>query len=104
MCTFEKVWSFLERKLKPGTVVQNWTVFGNFKPNDMTIVKVSRNSIVVDAPDAQNLQNIPKEDFSRVWKVWTGYKNQNIRRYEIRDMTRFSKYIISILHWYEGEA
>lgn len=104
LCTFENVWSFLQRKLKSGAVVQNWTADKGYLGDDMTVINVSRNSVTVKAPKAQNLQNVPKEDFGKVWKVWAGYKNQNIRRYELRDMTRFSKYIISILHWYEEEA
>ena len=42
-----------------------------------------------------------KADFEKVWDVWPGYKLGKIQRQELMKLTRYSKYIISILHWLE---
>ncbi len=104
MGDFESIWNNLRRRLKPGSVVKNWTAFSGYLGDEMTIVKVDGNSILFEAPKAKHLQNVPKEDFEIVWRVWNDYKAQKVKRYELRDMTRFSKYIISLLHWYEEEG
>ena len=104
MDEFENLWNRLRGRIKPGTVVPNWTVAGKFSPGNMTITKVNKHYIEFKAPDAKNHQHVPKDHFREVWEVWDGYKTQKVKRQELRDMTRFSKYIISLLHWYEKEG
>jgi hypothetical protein len=57
----------------------------------------------VDAPDAANEHVVSKRDFEVVLKFWKAYKDNQVQRQEIREMTRYSKYVISILHWLESE-
>ena len=45
-----------------------------------------------------------KEDFEKLWKVWGDYNALRLKRSEIQEITGSSKYIISILRWYETEA
>ena len=104
MCGFTKVWFDLRKKLKNGTVIQNWTAYNGYLGDEMTIVEVGRDFIVFKVPNAKNLQNVPKEELEKVWDVWKDYKTQKVRRYELKPMTRHSKYIISLLHWYEEEG
>lgn len=78
------------------------TAFRGYLGDSMAVVGVRENYIEVDAPNATAIQVVPKDDFEKVWEVWADYKRQKVKRYELRDMTRFSKYIISILHWYEN--
>ena len=40
----------------------------------------------------------PREDFAAVWAHWDDYCAGEFPRHRLRDMTRFSKYVISILH------
>jgi len=61
-------------------------------------------SISVDAPNAMAMQVVPRKDFETIWKIWIDYKSQKVKRYELGDMTRFSKYIISIFHWLEKSS
>ena len=103
MKSFETVWNTLQAKLKPGTEVRNWTAHKGYLGDSMTIVDVGSRHISVDAPNARNIQRVPKTDFEKMWVVWDDYKTEKVKRYEIRDMTMFSKYIISILHWYDVE-
>jgi hypothetical protein len=103
MRLFEEVWDYLQSNLDPEAQIGNWTVFNGYLGNEMTIAGVRDDYIDVDTPTAKNTQLVPKEDFNKVWKVWSDYKDQKIKRYEVRDMTRYSTYIISILHWFEEE-
>ena len=101
MSEFRAVWQGMQTVLKPGTEIKNWTAFHSYLGDTMTVVDVREKSISVDTPKAKDIQVVPKEDFERVWEVWSDYKAQKVKRYELRDMTFYSKYIISILHWYE---
>ena len=101
MITFDTVWSHLQTNLKVGTNIKNWTDLRGYWGDTMRVNAIRSDSIVVDSPSTKNLQVIPKDDFEKVWKNWADYKSQNVSREQLRDVTRFSKYIISILHWYE---
>ena len=59
---------------------------------------VEARAVMVDTPGARNLQRVPKEDFAAVWGHWNDYCAGRFPRHRLRDMTRFSKYVISILH------
>lgn len=102
--SFDGVWQYLQRNLKPETEIQNWAVFNEYLGDNMTVTNIHQNYIYVHAPKAQTLQHIPKGDFKLVWELWSDYIEQRVKRYQIRDLTRFSKYIISIFHWYELET
>ncbi len=101
---FINTWNALQIQLTPGTIIRNWTVENGFLGDEFTIVCVSQNYIEVDTPGAQNIQRIPQQDFQIVYNLWDDYRFGNVRRREIRDQTRFSKYIISILYWLQNNC
>ena len=103
MTTFNTVWQYFQQNLKPGMKVKNWTAFHGYLGDAMTIEDVSSLTIEVNAPKAKTIQIVPREDFQTILEVWFDYKRGGILRQEIRENTRFSKYIISIFHWYEEE-
>ena len=70
--------------------------------NGLTVVEVSSDKVVIEAPKAKHLVSVYRTDFQNVWQVWPAYKTGWIQRHEIRDTTFFSKYIISIFHWIES--
>ena len=101
MKTFELLWLDLVRHLKPGLTIDNWTALRGNLGDQMTVVGIRDRYIEIGAPNAKSVQRVPKADFEKVWEVWSDYKSQKLPRHKIRDMTLFSKYIISILRWYE---
>ena len=101
MKTFELFWPDLVSHLKPGLTVDNWTAFRGNLGDTMRVVDIRDGYIEIEAPKAKSIQRVPKDDFKKVWDVWSDYKSQKLPRFEIRDMTLYSKYIISVLHWYE---
>lgn len=102
MNVFDTVWSELQEKLKEGATIKNWTAFRGYLGDTMTVVGVRDNYIEVESPNAGSIQVVPQKDFRKVWEVWAGYKSQRVRRYELTPITRYSKYIISILNWNEN--
>jgi len=101
MMTFDRVSDYLQKHLRTGTTLKNWTAFKGYLGDTMTVVGMRENYIEIDAPNAICVQSVPKKDFESVWEVWVDYKRQKVKRQELTPMTRFSKYVISILHWYD---
>ncbi len=103
MTIFDSVWSWLQGNLKSGQAVKNWTASGKYLGDTMKIVGVRSGYIEVNPPNAACTQMVPKKDFMKVWEVWSDYKSGKLPRSAIGEKIRYTKYIISILHWYEQE-
>lgn len=99
--SFGELWQTLQRKLKPGDAVANWTAQKGYLGDSFTVLTVADNHVAVESPGAQNTQRIPRRDFEAVYVLWQGYQDGKVPRYALRDLTRFSKYIISIVHCLE---
>ena len=103
MITFDNVWSQIQSSLKPGTTIKNWTMLKGYLGDTMKITAVRSGYIEVDAPHASTIQHISKDEFEKVWEIWQDYKGGKFPRNQMRSVTWFSKYIISILNWAEEE-
>ena len=104
MKTFEQLWANLQTNMRIGTEIKNWTAANGYLGDKMTVVNVSNNMTQIEAPKAKNIQSISKSEFEKVWGVWSEYINKKMPRHELRDITHFSKYIISILFWLDKEC
>lgn len=102
--TFNVIWQNLLARLKPGEIVRNWTVAHEYLGDEMLIKEVNTEKIVVQAPNAVHLQHISKNEFEAVWQLWPGYIESRVQRQQILELTRHSKYIISIFHWVEEKS
>jgi len=94
---FEDFWNYLKRELREWRTVNYWSVAGRFRKN--IFEALAEDDYVLVYPEDCSLQRIPKEDFRIVYDVWEQYLTREVKRYEIRDKTRFSSYIISIIHY-----
>jgi hypothetical protein len=82
--------------------IDNWTDDKGYLGDQFTIQAVMPNVIHVNSPGAQNIQKVQRKDFEGVYNVWNQYRAGLFQRHRIRDkITRFSKYVISILYWVE---
>jgi len=104
MATFDEVWSWLQDNLKPSQTIKNWSVIRGDLGRTVTVVCVCSGCIEVDPPKAKNIQVVPKQDFKKVWDVWSAYKSGELFRSTIPEKTRYVTYILSILHYYEQEV
>lgn len=99
--TFADAWNAIQTTLNPGAKVKNWTAAKGYLGDSFAITRISPAFVVVSSPKAANEQSVSKRDFEILHAVWSGYCTGSVQRQELRDMTRFSKYVISILHHIE---
>jgi len=100
--SFEDFWRMLTTGLSNRTVIRNWTVDkGHLGQGDFT-AQAARDYVLCDAPGAGHLQRVPKRDFEMMFERWNAYLHGAVRRSEMRDFSRFTKYTISILHHFLG--
>ena len=92
------VWNKIRECLQNKDIVKYWSRSGRTIRDSFIIKEVGPNYVIVIAEGTGTPQLIPKRDFLKVYEVWEGYLRGRVKRYQLRDMTRFSSYIISILH------
>ena len=95
---FETLWLQIQRDISGGDTIRNWTQHSEYIGDEFTIRTVDARFIEVDSPGAENFQRVHGEDFAAVYEIWDDYNAGRVPRHQVRDLTRFSKYIISILH------
>lgn len=98
---FDETWASLRFRLSAGATIRNWTAANGVIGEPFTIVTADENAITVDAPGAETLLRVPREDFQRIHAIWADYLALKIRRTALKSLTWYSKYVISILHWFE---
>jgi hypothetical protein len=104
MKEFDVIWNELIASLNPGTEIKHWNPYNGYLGDALTIVTFDPETISIDPPRVWETQVIPRHDFERVWDIWIDYLALRLERRKIHALTHHSKYIISILHWYETEC
>lgn len=104
MDEFHTIWNDLQTSLKPGTEIKHWNPYNGYLGDSLIIISSDPKSISIDPPRVWDSQVILKDDFKQVWDIWIDYLALRLERREIHALTGHSKYIISILHWYETEC
>jgi Zn ribbon nucleic-acid-binding protein len=102
--TFASVWSELQARLGVRVGIPNWTRDSGFRGEGFTVIEVSQSLVRVDPPGARALVAVPRGEFEKVFAVWGQYRSNGLPRQDLVARTRFSKYIISIFHWLEGQT
>jgi hypothetical protein len=99
---FDIFWSRLTSWLSYRQHIRNWTVKNGEIGEDFEAVHAGGNYIIVYPKSALHVQRVPKNDFKVIYEKWDEYKAELIpRSYFVKGPiahTRFSKYIISIIH------
>ena len=95
---FADVWQTITSKLEAGRTIPNWTVAKGLTGDPFIVIEVQAGIVKVELPGTNNFQHIPRKDFEGVAKHWQGYLSGKINRNFFSPRTRYSKYIISILH------
>jgi len=104
MDQFDVIWDELIASLNPGTEIKHWNPYNGYLGEGLTIITCDPESISIDPPRVWESQVIPKNDFKQIWALWGDYLALRLERAKIHAMTDHSKYIISILYWYETEC
>src|SRR5687768_2242010 len=99
--SFADSWNTLQTKLSVGAKIPNWTAHKGEIGDAFSIASIEPDAIVVDTPGAKRLQIVPATDFEEVYELWNDYRHRKLERSAFTPLTRYSKYVISILHWLE---
>jgi hypothetical protein len=102
--SFAKTPSAMQARLTVGTIIPNWTAANGLLGDSFAVTAVSVANIRACAPAAKSIQSIPEAHFEAVYAVWGKYCAGKVSRPDIRKISRFSKYVISIFHWLEGRC
>lgn len=97
---FEQVWELLYGELASSKEVFNWTRDKGYFGENFA-AQWEGSYILCTLPSSREIR-VPQDDFEKVYKMWLGYVRERIPRKNIRDVTFYSKYIISILHQFIG--
>ena len=95
---FEALWREIQHSVDVGDTIRNWTQHSGYIGDDFMIRDMGAEFVEIYSPGVTNIQRVPKKDFAAVCEMWDEYKAGRVPRYQVTDVTRFSKYIISILH------
>ena len=102
---FDQFWQALTSRLNGKTQIRNWTVDKGFLGRgDFMAGYRGGNFIICDAPDAKATQTVPRLDFEILHKHWQAYLNGLVSRRQLVKESRFTKYTISILHWFSDDG
>jgi hypothetical protein len=93
----QTAWEFARRLLRPGMVIQNWTVASGHVGEDFTVREIGSQSLLVELPKSSTL-TISSADFLMVGQRWGDYLARRFPRHALRDSSQRTKYVISILH------
>ena len=102
--TFADTWAAFQLRLQADATIQNWTFHSGAVGESFVIEAVGQNVIVVNAPGATTPQSVRRADFESVYELWDDYVRRATPRSAFTPLTRYSKYVISILHWLQGQS
>ena len=97
---FEIFWAKLLEKLENPTRIKNWTVYSGYIGEDFT-AQTRSDSVIECIIPGGSPQYVSKKDFELVYGLWEDYKNFKVKRMELTRISRFTKYVISIIHQFE---
>ena len=101
---FKQTWTALQGQLRPRQVIPNWTAQRGLVGEPFEIVEMTSESIVVGPPGARDSQKVRRADFEAVYNRWPEYIAGTIPRSSFTPLTRYSKYVISILYWLHQQS
>lgn len=94
---FHTFWRRLQRNIRPGVSIPNWTAHGGFLGDAFKVTKCEPRYVEIESPMAQNIQHVAQREFEKVFWVWDDYVMGKLPRHQLRTTTWKSKYVISII-------
>jgi hypothetical protein len=90
-------WEYARSRLQPGMHIPNWSAHSGLTGRSFKVRGIDRYSLLVELPGGRTVP-VPAADFDIVGECWPGYLAGRIQRQELRDRSRCTTYVISILH------
>lgn len=101
---FTEAWAALQATLCAGTRIPNWTARSGQVGEPFEIGSINPDVVVIIAPGARTPQIVRRADFEKVYALWDDYVRGLVPRSAFTPLTRYSKYVISILHWMQEHS
>lgn len=101
---FPETWLALQGGLRDRQVIPNWATHRRATGEPFAIAALTRNSIVVDPGGGAGMQTVRRADFEAIDPLWGDYVRGVCPRTTFTPLTRYSKYVISILHWLQQRS
>jgi hypothetical protein len=94
---FDEIWAIIQRKIKPGDNLLNWSVDSAYTGRSFNILTVGRTWITVDGANMTMPREVSKRDFAKIYRIWHEYCSGTFQRTEITTLSQNSTCILSIL-------
>ena len=101
---FEDMWADIQRRLPVRERIQNWSADKGYTGGRFQIKDVEPSSITIEADGAPVPRQVAKSEFQKIFADWPAYRVGTIRRSALRDKSKNTTYILSILHWQETSS
>lgn len=100
--TLDDIWKELRGRVAKMTEVQTWTAADGYLGDRFIVVGVRDDTVQVAEPGAQRAEKIPDADFVKVLGIWDAYADGRAKPGSIEKLTKFPKYVTSILRALEA--
>ena len=101
---FEDTWADIQRRLPVRESIQNWSADKGYTRGRFRITDVEPSSVTVEADGTSVPRRIAKREFQMIFADWPGYWVGTVRQSSLRDKSKNTIYILSILHWHETSS
>jgi hypothetical protein len=101
---FTDTWRTLQATLSVGATIPNWTARKGQIGEPFQVAAIDSDAVVIIAPGARTPQTVRRADFEKVYALWDHYVRGLTPRSAFTPRTRYSKYVISILHWLQEHS
>ena len=99
---WNEFWGRVINELKDEQLIRNWTVRSGYLGRaDFIAIYRGGDYIECRASNDGHPKKVPKRDLKIMYDHWKNYIEKRIGRKQLRDISRFTKYTISIIHQYE---
>ena len=96
--TLEDMWNELKKRIAPDSQIQTWSQDKGYGEDRFIVVAVKGGFVHVVSAGDEKAQKIPDEDFAKVLGLWNDYVDGKLPAAKLREQTKFTKHVVSILH------
>ncbi|HEV2334561.1 MAG TPA: hypothetical protein VGS13_03610 [Stellaceae bacterium] len=70
---FEEAWADIRQRLRPGTLVRNWSANKGYTGGEFRINEVDGAAVIVRSGQMGDERRVSKGDFQRLFAFWDAY-------------------------------
>lgn len=95
-------WDAVQQKVRAGLQVQHWSKDSGDLDGRFKVEEVLTGRLEISSKQIRGRRRIRRADFEAVAAEWPAYVAGRTLRRHLRDSSRNSTYIISLLHWLDS--